>query len=53
MMMMMDQDDTKYVENYIYLGNYKDDDEKKIKITGSIHTSPRMPLFFATCTYSA
>ena len=37
MMIMMDQDDTKYVENYISLVNYKDDDEKKIKIIVSIH----------------
>ena len=37
MMIMMDQDDTKYVENYISLVNYKVDDEKKIKIIVSIH----------------
>ena len=35
--MMMDQDEMDYVGNSIYLGNYKDDDEKKIKIMERIH----------------
>ena len=36
MIMMMDEYNKDYVRNKIYLGNYKDDDEKKIKIMVSI-----------------
>ena len=35
-MQMMDQDDMDYFRNQIYLGNYKDDDAKKIEIMVSI-----------------
>ena len=36
MIIMMDEDDNDYVRNEIYLGKYKDDDEKKIKLMVSI-----------------
>ena len=35
-MLMMDQDDMDYFRNQICLGNYKDDDAKKIEIMVSI-----------------
>ena len=41
--MMMDQDEMDYVWSSIYLGNYKDDgDKKKIKIMESIHIKKMM-----------
>ena len=41
--MMMDQEEMGYVENSIYLGNYKDDDdENKIKLMDSIHIKKMM-----------